>query len=283
MMMSQEKVPAAPAGSGSEQAHAPGKLEATLIEQRATGRKLLVPYVTAGMVPDWPEMVSAALDAGADAVEVGVPFSDPMMDGPAIQEASRRALVLGTSIQGVVAAIAHLNAIGTPAPLFIMSYYNILFRLGLKRAALTLARAGITGAVLPDLPLHEATAWISEAAEAGIANVMLVAPTTPDDRLRSICNAASGFVYGVGRMGVTGEQTDLARTSRQVAARLKAATSLPVIVGVGISTPEQAVEVCQDADGVIVGSGVVRRIMEGSSPGEITRFLGSFRRALDAG
>lgn len=250
---------------------------------RAAGRKLLVPYVTGGVSPGWTAFVEAALDAGADGVEVGVPFSDPMMDGPSIQEASRRALELGTSVQEVIAAIARLHTTLTPAPLFVMSYYNVIFRLGLRRAALMLAEAGVGGAILPDLPLHEAAGWNREARAAGVANVMLVAPTTPDHRARLICEASSGFVYGVGRMGVTGERDDLAGSSRQVAARLKAITELPVLVGVGISTPDQAVEVCRDADGVIVGSAVVRRILEGEHPAGIARFLGRFRKALDSG
>jgi len=256
-----------------------GALESHLRARRDAGHKLLVPYVTGGLGPDWLHVVEAVVAAGADAVEIGIPFSDPMIDGPVIQAASAQALARGTT---PAAVLDELSGLQGGAPLCVMTYYNLVFRAGHRRFARWLAQAGVAGAIVPDLPLEEAGAWCSEADDAAVATVLLVAPSTPPDRAARICRRARGFVYGVGRMGVTGERDRLDDAALLVAKRLKTLTDLPVLVGIGVSNAEQAVEVCAEADGVVVGSALVRRLLEGAGPDEVATFVAGIRRRLDA-
>lgn len=266
--------PAGPHGG----AHEPGRLERRLRERRAAGHKLLVPYVTGGLSADWVDVVEAVAAAGADAIEIGIPFSDPVMDGPVIQEASMRALAAKTTPTSVLEGIARTDV---DVPLAVMTYYNIVARAGDKRMAAEMAAAGVSGAILPDLPLEEAGPWCVEADAAGVETVLLAAPTTGDARLARIVERSRGFLYAVGLLGVTGERAELARSSIEIARRAKAATDLPVLVGVGISTPEQAREVCAVADGVVVGSALVRRLLAGEGPDGVARFVAEMRAALD--
>ncbi len=254
-------------------------LEAHLRTLRDAGRKLLVPYVTGGLGDDWLAAVEAAAAAGADAIEVGIPFSDPMIDGPVIQEASVRALASGATPHSILTALAGADVGGTP--LTVMTYYNLIARAGLRRMASSLAEAGISGAILPDLPVDELDPWREEAEAAGVETVLLAAPTTPEDRLRRIVARSQGFLYAVGVMGVTGERASLAASALTIARRCKELTDLPVIVGIGISTPDQAAEVCQVADGVAVGSAVVHRLLDGDGPDGVAKLVSSFRDALD--
>ncbi len=255
----------------------PGRLEATLSAAREHGRKCLVPYVTGGLA-GWQAAVEAAAAAGADAIEIGIPFSDPAMDGPVIQTASDRALSAGATPAGIISATATLDL---DVPLVVMTYYNIAFHMGLKRFASSLAGAGISGAILADLPLEESGPWTAAADDAGIETVLLAAPTASEARLKAICARARGFVYAVGLLGVTGERAALAASALLIAGRLKAITSLPVLVGVGVSTPAQAAEASTVADGVIVGSAIVRRLLENAEPDAVGSFVADLRRALD--
>lgn len=253
-------------------------MQSTLLARHRAGRKLVVPFVTAGVVVDWLHVVRALADAGADAVEIGLPFSDPMMDGPTIQEASLRALERGMTPPAALAALASADI---DVPLVAMTYYNIAFRAGHRRFARMLADAGVSGAILPDLPLEESGPWRAAAEAAGVDSVLLVAPSTPDDRAQRICEASRGFVYAVGVMGVTGERAALADSARTMARRLRPLSTLPVCVGVGITTPDQAVAVCGDADGVVIGSALVRRLLDGADPIEAAALVVDVRRALD--
>jgi tryptophan synthase alpha chain len=253
-----------------------GALEAALRAARQGGRKLLVPYVTGGL-GNWTEVVRALGAAGADACEIGIPFSDPVMDGPTIQAASEEALRAGATPATILTAARDIDA---GIPLAVMTYYNIAFRMGHERFASSLVDAGIAAAILPDLPLEEIDPWAAAADAAGVETVLLAAPTAPDERLPRICARSRGFVYGVGLLGVTGERQQLAQSAKEIAVRLKAVTDLPVLVGVGISTPAQAAEVCEAADGVVVGSALVRRLLDGANPDEAGAFIGEFRRAL---
>jgi len=255
-----------------------GEFETHLRAARDGGRKLLVPYVTAGMTPDWVEVVHAVADAGADAVEIGIPFSDPMIDGPVIQQASSTALEAGTTPVKVLDALRR-ESFGVP--LAVMTYYNIVFRAGHRRFAGSLADAGVRGAILPDLSLEESDAWCEEADRAGVDTIMLVAPSTPVDRAAVICSRSRGFVYAVGVMGVTGERSALARSASSVALRLRPLTDLPICMGIGISTPSQAVEASEHSDGVVVGSALVRRLTDGAGPLGAAQFVGELRSALD--
>jgi tryptophan synthase alpha chain len=256
-----------------------GALEAHLRDRRESGRKLLVPYVTGGLGDDWPEVVRAVADAGADAIEIGIPFSDPVMDGPVIQEASERALVAGAT---PVSVLEGLRGVDAGVPLAVMTYYNVAFRMGHERFAASLAEAGVAAAILPDLPLEESGSWASAADAAGVETVMLAAPTAPDARLPRIVARARGFVYAVGLLGVTGEREALAASAIAIAGRVKAVTDKPVLVGVGVSNAAQAVEVSAVSDGVVIGSALMRRVLEGVGPVGAGRFVAEIRAALDA-
>ncbi|HVB27239.1 MAG TPA: tryptophan synthase subunit alpha, partial [Mycobacteriales bacterium] len=178
-------------------------MEERLRDTRESGRKLLITYVTGGLGADWTVALEAMVAAGADLVEIGIPFSDPVMDGPTIQEASVRALECGATPASILDQVASLN-IGVP--LVAMTYYNLVYRAGHHRFAEMLAAGGVRGAIIPDLPLEESGEWEKDAAASGVASVLLAAPVTPDDRLDEICARSHGFVYGVNLMGVTGER-----------------------------------------------------------------------------
>jgi tryptophan synthase alpha chain len=253
-------------------------LEAALRAKRDGGHKLLVPYVTGGLREDWTQLLLAMADGGADAIEVGLPFSDPMMDGPTIQEASRQALERGTTTSSV---LAELRSLDVPVPLVVMTYCNLVLRAGTNRFARELAAAGVTGAIVPDLPLEESEQWEADAAAEGIATVLLAAPVTPAQRLELICQRSHGFVYGVNLMGVTGERASLASSSAVLAQRLKAVTTKPVVMGFGISGPDQAVAATQHADGVVVASALMRAAIDGATPGQVGGRVAAIRAAID--
>lgn len=257
-----------------------GTLEAALRSSRDAGRKLLVPYVTGGLGDDWADIVRAVADAGADAIEIGVPFSDPVMDGPIIQEASELALRSGAT---PVTIFDELRTIDAGVPIAVMTYYNLAFHMGHERFAQSLAAAGVSAAILPDLPLEEVGPWATAADAAGVETVMLAAPTAPDERLPRVVARSRGFVYAVGLLGVTGERDALASSSLVIAKRLKAITDKPVLVGVGISNAKQAVEICAEADGVVIGSALMRRVLEGVGAAGAGAFIAEIRAALDAG
>jgi tryptophan synthase alpha chain len=251
----------------------------TLGTRRDSGGKCLVPYLTGGL-GEWTSMLGAVADAGADAIEVGIPFSDPVMDGPVIQQASSRALADGATPAAILDQLARVE-LGVPVA--VMTYVNLVYRFGYERFARTAAASSVSAAILPDLPLEECGEWAEVADAAGVETVMLAAPTASDDRLDRVVARARGFVYAVGLLGITGERDELAASAKVIAARTAQRTDLPVLVGVGISTPEQAVEVCEVADGVVIGSVVVRRALETGSPDAVGELVGSFRDALDRG
>ena len=253
-------------------------LESHLRARRKAGAKLLVPYVTGGLGTDWLDVVRSVVDAGADAVEIGIPFSDPVMDGPTIQEASQRALREGATPSGI---IADARLIDVEVPRVVMTYYNTVHHAGHERFAASLADAGIDAAIVPDLPLDELDGWGDAADAAGVETVLLAAPTTTDDRLRAICDRSRGFVYGVSLMGVTGERDQLAAQAVVMGKRCKAVTDRPVLLGVGISTPDQAVTAGEAADGVVVGSALMRRVLSGDGPEAAHEFVQELREALD--
>jgi tryptophan synthase alpha chain len=246
---------------------------------RDSGRKLLVPYMTGGLGgPAWVEAVEAMVAGGADAVEIGIPFSDPVMDGPTIQEASQASLDGGATPAKILDT---LRAVDVGVPLVAMTYYNLAFRAGHERFAASLVEAGIGGAILPDLPLEESVEWEAVAAEHGVASVLLASPVTPDDRLAQIAARSRGYVYGVSLMGVTGERAGALNYAAEMGQRLKAITDTPVLIGFGVSTPEQAVEVARYADGVIVGSALMRLLLDGKGPEAVGDAMRAMREALD--
>ena len=244
---------------------------------KANGRKLLVPYITGGF-PGWDDAVRAAAAAGADAVEIGIPFSDPVMDGPVIQQASQIALDAGATPLAILDAVAELDV---QIPIAAMTYYNIVHHDGHRRFAGRLVTAGVTGCIVPDLPLEEAEPWTRAADDAGVETIMLAAPTASDERLRRVVERARGFVYSVGLLGVTGERAELAATATALAARLRRITDKPVLVGVGVSNAAQARQACTVADGVVQGASVVRRLME-DGPDAVGAYVAEVRRAIDS-
>ena len=255
-----------------------GALESALRARIGRGGKCLVPYITGGF-PGWEESVRACAANGADAVEIGIPFSDPVMDGPVIQEASQVSLDAGTT---PVSVLHRVRGLDVGIPLAVMCYYNTVFHAGHERFANDLHAAGVAAAIVPDLPLEESGPWCAAADAAGVETVMLAAPTAPDDRLPRVTARAHGFVYSVGLLGVTGERDTLAGTATRLAARVKAVTDKPVLVGVGVSNAAQAVEASSVADGVVMGAAVVRRMMEGG-PDAVGTFVREVRTALDGG
>ncbi|MDG4810467.1 tryptophan synthase subunit alpha [Micromonospora sp. WMMD1120] len=234
--------------------------------------KLLMPYLTGGIVPGWTAFLSAFEQAGADLVEIGLPFSDPTVDGPTIQRSSDAALARGTTPTSVLADLADVRV---GIPLVASTYANIALRPGFGDA---LTAAGVTGLIVPDLPLDE----LAGLDVPGVRVSLLASPATPDDRLAEIGRRSQGFVYAVSIMGTTGERDRLAPSAATLAARLKQVTDLPVLVGFGISTPRQAAEAAAVADGVIVGAAVMRRILAGAGPAEVGAFVASLRAALCA-
>jgi tryptophan synthase alpha chain len=242
-------------------------LERHLRVRRDAGRALLVPYLTGGVTPDWPDYLRAYADAGADAVEVGLPFSDPTLDGPTIQRACDAALARGTTVRGV--------------PLVASTYANLVVHHGPDAFCGMLRDAGVDGLIVADVPLEESGALSAAAAAAGVDLVLLAAPSTPPDRLAAIVRYSRGFVYAVSLLGTTGERDRLDGSAGRLAARLKGLTDRPVLLGFGISTPEQAALAARDADGVVVGAALMRRVLDGAGPADTGRYLAGLRRALD--
>ncbi len=258
---------------------APGvAVEPHLRDVRDAGRKILVAYMTGGLVADWVRYVEAMADAGADAVEIGIPFSDPVMDGPTIQEASGAALARGVTPASILDDVAGAQV---EVPLVAMTYYNLVARAGHVRFARQLAAAGVRGAIVADIPLEESAGWETDAGDSGVETVLLAAPVSSDSRLAQICRRSHGFVYGVNVMGVTGERAAISSSAEVLAKRLKAVTDLPVVMGFGVSTPEQAAAVAACADGAVVASALIRQVLAGAGPAEVAAAVKAFRAALD--
>ncbi|MCY1138545.1 tryptophan synthase subunit alpha [Actinoplanes sp. Pm04-4] len=312
------------------------------------GRKLLVTYVTAGVTADWVEYLFAMQEAGADAIEVGLPFSDPMLDGVTVQQSSDRALARGVTVASILRELHEVRD-RVRVPLIAFTYSNLVFRPGPAALCRQLAEAGVRGLIVPDLPVEEADEVEAAAAAVGIELTLLVAPVTPDDRLAEIVARSRGYIYAVSRMGTTGERDSLASSAAVVAARVKAAQirparaggigagaapgavltevdgralrpgdrrggsdpaardltgrdsmldaggvasreaagedrteRVPVLVGFGISGVEQVAAAGRAGDGVVVGSALMRRVLDGATPRDLGAEVAALRGALDA-
>ncbi|MEU7799046.1 tryptophan synthase subunit alpha [Micromonospora arborensis] len=245
---------------------------------RAAGRKLLVPYVTGGVTENWTDLLRAAVDAGADAIEIGLPFSDPTLDGPVVQQSSHRALSRGATTRQILDDVSRL---GLPVPLIAFTYANLVLHDGADRFCAALADAGVGGLIVPDLPVDEMEPVASAAADTNIDLVLLASPATTPHRRTEIATRSRGFIYAVSVMATTGEQTQLGTAGQQLVTSLRQATDLPVVLGFGISGPRQAAEACGYADGVAVGSALMRRVLDGAGAAELGDFLGELRTALD--
>lgn len=243
----------------------------------------LVAYLTAGdpSLDATRAIALEAIDAGADVIELGVPFSDPLADGPVIQRASERALARGTSLKGVLALAGEIRAARPQAGLIIFTYYNPVLRYGLKRFADDAANAGADGVLLTDMIVEEAGEYLAEMARVSLAPVFLAAPTSSDSRLEAIAKHSKGFVYAISRTGITGKQQNLTAEAAALVARIRRWTQLPIAVGFGISNSEHFAEVAKFADAAVIGSAIVELIERSTAetaPGAVARFIKGLRQ-----
>ena len=241
------------------------RLSDALAAARAEGRAALIGYLPAGYptVDDGAAAMVAMVEAGVDIVEVGLPYSDPLMDGPTIQAAVEVALQNHTTTDDVLASVRAVAETGAPA--LVMTYWNPILRRGVRRFAGEMTDAGGSGVITPDLTPDEAGEWIEATDETGLDRIFLVAPSSTDERLRYTTDHCRGFVYAASTMGVTGARTSVGNLAEKLVARTRAVTDLPVCVGLGVSNGDQAAEVAAFADGVIVGSAFVRRLLDAPS------------------
>ncbi|MFQ5507838.1 MAG: tryptophan synthase subunit alpha [Leptospirillia bacterium] len=257
---------------------------------RTAGRKVLIPYIMAGdpNMDTTCALVEAIDRAGADVIELGVPFSDPIADGPVILRAAMRSLTHDTSLAETLRTVEKLRQV-TQIPIVFMTYYNLIYQYGEEAFARDAVAAGVDGVIIPDLPPEEGANLISAARENGLATIFLLAPTSNEARITRVCRQATGFVYYVSITGITGARITDQQDVAECINRIRQHTTKPIAVGFGISTPEQARSIGQMADGVIVGSALVRIIEEqeeaGAGKDAVVRaaaeFVGSLRTALD--
>ena len=254
-----------------------------LAKAKAEGRAALVGYLPVGF-PDVPgsiEAMVAMVEAGVDIVEIGMPYTDPLMDGPVIQHAAEVALQGGTRLKDVFTAVRAVADVGAPA--LVMTYWNPVLRYGVDRFADDLAKAGGAGLITPDLIPDEGADWIAAAERHDLDRVFLVAPSSTPERLRSTTAACRGFVYAASTMGVTGARTTVGDAAEVLVARARLVTDTPICVGLGVSTGAQAAQVADFADGVIVGSALVRCLTDTGSRSEGLVALSTLAAELAAG
>lgn len=242
-------------------------------------QKILAPYLTCGFPsPDaFGDLLKGVVDAGADMLEIGIPFSDPLMDGPVIQRASDVALKHEMRPATVLRTIA---AMDVGVPFVFMTYANPVLAMGWETFAKEAAEAGASGVIVPDLPPDEADEWLEAARACDLAPVFLVAPTTPAHRIARVVEVGGGFVYCVSLLGVTGVRESVSERARTVVDRVRRETDRPALVGLGVSTPEQAAETCSFADGVIVGSAILKAVLD-EGPEAAASLVAAMRKAID--
>ena len=252
-------------------------------KHKAKGTKAFIAYLTAGdpSLALTTELVLALERGGADLIELGVPFSDPIADGPVIQRASDRALRAGATLPKLLETVREIRR-RSQVPLLLFSYLNPLLRYGFDNLARDAAAAGIDGVLLTDLSVEEAAEPVARLRSQSLDTVFLAAPTSSERRLRLVAEHSSGFVYLVSRTGVTGEQQSLAASAAPLAEKMRQLTQLPITLGFGISTPAQVAEVARLADGVVVGSAIVKFIEANSASPELPAKLAAFTRQLTA-
>jgi tryptophan synthase alpha chain len=242
----------------------------------------LVVYLTAGdpSLDATREIAIAAIDAGADVIELGVPFSDPLADGPIIQRASERALARGTRLKDVLRLAKEIRAARPAAGLVIFSYLNPMLRYGLRKFADDAAAAGVDGVLATDMIVEEAQEYLAEMSRVNLAPIFLAAPTSPDARLEAIAKHTKGFVYAISRVGVTGTQQSVAGDAAALVERIRRYTRLPVAVGFGISNAEHVAQVAEFADAAVIGSAIVELVERSTpetAPGAVARFIKGLR------
>lgn len=260
------------------------KIQQAFAAAASQGRSALAPFVTSGFprLESTVPVLKAMADAGADVIELGVPFSDPLAEGPTIQRSSHASLQAGTTPQTCLDAVSEARSAGVVTPIILMGYYNPVLAYGLDKYCQAAAGAGADGLIVPDLPTPEAGPLLDECDANGLALVPLMALTSTDRSIAAACHRASGFVYCVSVLGVTGARTTVNSRVRDLVTRVRAHTDLPVAVGFGVSTPEHVAEVSSYADGVAVGSAVINAIAEGPPDGAAER-AGRFVASLVPG
>jgi tryptophan synthase alpha chain len=259
------------------------RIDAAFARLKAAKKKAFIPYLAAG-VPGKEETVSLVLELeklGADIIELGYPFSDPMADGVVNQAAANRALELGTDSDAYIAMVEGIRA-KSQIPIVVFTYVNPLFRLGFEAFARRAKAAGVDGFLLVDVPVEESGEYLKVTRALGLALIFLVAPTTTPARLERVLKESSGFIYYVSRTGITGERDAFQQDFEKKLGALMAASPLPVVVGFGVSTPEHVRTVCRIADGAVVGSALVRRTLEKKPSAEIQKDLLAFAATLIA-
>lgn len=275
--------PSTSAGWRATVARRENPVVAAFDDARADDRALLIGYWPAGY-PDQSssiEIMKAMVAGGVDMMEIGIPYSDPLMDGPVIATAVAEALRQGTTPRDALRAVVEVASTG--APTLVMTYWNLIERYGASAFAEDLAASGGVGVIAPDLTVEEAGSWISDTDSVGVSRVFLAAPSSVDDRLDIVTRACNGFVYAASLMGVTGTRENVSQDARNLVERLRRRTRLPIAVGLGVSTPQQAAEVARYADGVIVGSAFLRHMGESRDLEDVKRRVRSFAADLAAG
>lgn len=256
-------------------------VETVLETARAAGRPSLVTYVTGGVRADWTGLLAAMAAAGADAVEVALPFSDPVLDGPVIQQASARAIARGATVEAILDELHGADTGGVP--LIAMTYANHAYSRGLDRFCRALAAAGFAGVIIPDLPSGEADGYLAVAAAAGLDATLMVAPATPSHQLRAIAARTRGFLYVMGVMNTTGATSQNSDAQRwALAGRARSLSARPALIGFGIDTPGRAAAAVRHADGVIVASALMRRVLAGDTVAQVGASVAALRAAVDA-
>jgi tryptophan synthase alpha chain len=260
------------------------RIDQKFTDLRATGKKALIAYISAGdpNLDATRELAWAFEEAGVDVLELGVPFSDPLADGVVNQLAAARALAAGTTVHGVLDCVRAIRT-RSQLPIVLYTYMNPIYRYGFELFHRDAEAAGVDGLLILDLPPDEDAQNAELSQHTGLKRIRLIAPTTPDARIAQLTADASGFIYYVSREGVTGERTDVADSMAERVAAIRATTALPIAVGFGISTPEHVRQVAAHADGVVVGSAIVKRIAEfGQSPDLVSRLREFVRPLADA-
>lgn len=256
------------------------RLSKTFGKLKKEGRKAFIPYIMAGdpSLARTRRLVRLLEDSGADIIELGVPFSDPLADGPVIQAAADRARKKGVTLAKVIKAVGELRK-STDIPIVLMTYYNPVFRYGDARFVRDAVRAGVDGVIVPDLPPDEAGPLVGPSRRHGLDTVFLAAPTSPEKRLKLVAKSSTGFIYYVSITGITGAKLTLDATQRRSIETLRKLSRKPVALGFGVSSPAEARAVAEFADGVIVGSAIVRKVNEASEE-EVGKFLRRLRAAI---
>ena len=254
------------------------RIEQTFKELKKNGKKALIPYIMAGdpTLDATKKYIHDLESSGADIIELGVPFSDPLADGPIIQRAAERSLQNGTTLKKVISLVKEIRKT-SKVPLILMTYYNLIFKLGIEPFITNAVKAGVDGVIIPDLIPDEAAEFIKLSRQHNLNTIFLLAPTSTDERIRKVSKASTGFIYYVSITGITGAKLSMGNIMKKTLKTIKTISKKPVAVGFGVSNAKEAASVSKLADGVIIGSAIVKLIAKGKS---IKSFIKGIRKAI---